>query len=63
MQLQSSSTRSNHPGCPVFAALRSEIDAKDDVKDGPGLQDTAALRSEADDVIAIEGLLKTDLSA
>ena len=55
----------------VFAAViqgfqflqRSEIDATDDVKDGPGLQDTAALCSEADGVIAIEALLKTDLSA
>ena len=37
-----SSTRSGHPGFPVFAALRSEVDAKDYVKDRPGLQDNAA---------------------
>jgi len=62
LQLQFSSI-CGHPGLPVFAALRSGIDAKCVDIDGPAHQDTAASRSVADDVTAIEGLLKTDLSA
>ena len=63
LQFQFSSTRSGHPGFPVFAALRSEVVAKDDAKVGARLQDNAASRSETDDVVAIESLLQTDLSA
>ena len=63
MQHQFSSTHSDRPGSAVTTALRSAVDAKYDVKDSRSLQDNAALRSVAGDVVAIEGLLKTDLSA